>query len=92
MRNTSRVARNAVSQEVLEIEKRGNATIDDIRHLVAGARGKVVYEQGDPEFGIWSAGMVQGLINDIPTCQQLIDRIVAEATQIINARLQAMVR
>ena len=92
MRNTSRVARNAVSQEVLAIEKRGNATIEDIRHLVAGTRGKVVYEQGDPQFGIWSAGMVQGLINDIPTCKQLIDRIVAEATEIITARLQSMVR
>jgi NADH:quinone reductase (non-electrogenic) len=92
MRNTARVARNAVSQEVLAIEKRGNATIDDIRHLVAGTRGKVVYEQGDPQFGIWSAGMVQGLIDDIPSCKQLIDRIIAEATQIINARLQSMVR
>lgn len=92
MRNTSRVARNAVSQEVLAIEKRGNATIEDIRHLVAGTRGKVVYEQGDPQFGIWSAGMVQGLIDDIPTCKQLIDRIVSEATQIINERLQSMVR
>lgn len=92
MRNTARVARNAVSQEVLTIEKRGNATIEDIRHLVAGTRGKVVYEQGDPQFGIWSAGMVQGLIDDIPTCKQLIDRIIAEATQIINARLHSMVR
>ncbi len=92
MRNTARVARNAVSQEVLAIEKRGNATIDDIRHLVAGTRGKVVYEQGDPQFGIWSAGMVQGLIDDIPSCKQLIDRIIAEATQIINTRLQSMVR
>ncbi len=92
MRNTSRVARNAVSQEVLAIEKRGNATIEDIRHLVAGTRGKVVYEQGDPQFGIWSAGMVQGLIDDIPTCKQLIDRFVSEATQIINERLQSMVR
>lgn len=92
LRNTSRVARNAVSQEVLAIEKRGNATIEEIRHLVAGTRGKVVYEQGDPQFGIWSAGMVQGLIDDIPTCKQLIDRIVSEATQIITARLQSMVR
>ena len=92
LRNTSRVARNAVSQEVLAIEKRGNATIEEIRHLVAGTRGKVVYEQGDPQFGIWSAGMVQGLIDDVPTCKQLIDRIVSEATQIITARLQSMVR
>src|SRR3546814_6419510 len=66
LHNTARVAKNAVSQEVVAIEKKGGATIDDVRHLVAGARGKVVYEEGDPDYGIWSAGMVQGLIHDIP--------------------------
>ena len=63
------------------------AKIEDIAHLVSGQRGKVVYEQGDPDYGIWSAGMVQGLINDIPTCKDLVDRIISEATQIINSRL-----
>jgi nitronate monooxygenase len=90
LRNTSRVARNAVSQEVVAIERKGGATIDDLRHLVAGQRGKVVYEQGDPEFGIWSAGMVQGLIHDIPTCAELVSRIVSEAEAIIAQRLGAM--
>ena len=47
--------------------KEGGATIDDVRHLVAGERGRAVYEEGDPDSGIWSAGMVQGLIHDIPT-------------------------
>ena len=61
--------------------------IEDIAHLVSGQRGKVVYEAGDPDHGIWSAGMVQGLINDIPTCKDLIERIVREAEQIINSRL-----
>ncbi|MFN9974851.1 MAG: nitronate monooxygenase, partial [Phycisphaerae bacterium] len=56
-------------------------------HLVSGQRGKVVYEQGDPDHGIWSAGMVQGLINDIPTCKDLVDRIVREAEEIIRNRL-----
>jgi len=91
LRNTARVAKNAVSQEVVEIEGRGGAKIEDIAHLVAGARGKVVYEAGDPDHGIWSAGMVQGLIHDIPSCGELVSRIVSEAEGIIKARLNGMV-
>ncbi len=90
LHNTARVARNAVSQEVVAIEKKGGATIDDVRHLVAGARGKVVYEAGDPDHGIWSAGMVQGLIHDIPTCKELVTRMVAEAEALIAQRLNRM--
>jgi len=90
LHNTARVARNAVSQEVLAVERKGGATIDDVRHLVAGSRGRTVYEEGDPDFGIWSAGMVQGLIHDIPTCAVLIARIVAEAEAIIATRLAPM--
>ena len=90
LRNTSRVASNAVSREVVAIEKKGGATIDDLKHLVAGQRGRVVYETGDTEFGIWSAGMVQGLIHDIPTCAELVSRIVREAEAIISARLDRM--
>jgi nitronate monooxygenase len=90
LRNTSRVARNAVSQEVVSIERKGGATIEDVRHLVGGQRGKVVYEEGDTDFGIWSAGMVQGLIHDIPTCAELVSRIVREAEAIIAQRLAGM--
>jgi len=90
LRNTSRVASNAVSREVVSIERKGGATIDDLKHLVAGQRGRVVYETGDPEFGIWSAGMVQGLIHDIPTCAELVSRIVREAEAIIAQRLSRM--
>ncbi|MGB3865709.1 MAG: nitronate monooxygenase family protein [Xanthobacteraceae bacterium] len=86
MRNTSRVSRNDVSQEVVRLEKAG-AKFEDVRHLVVGSRGKVVYESGDPNYGIWSAGMVQGLIHDIPTCAELITRIVADAETIIQKRL-----
>jgi NADH:quinone reductase (non-electrogenic) len=86
MRNTARVARNAVSQEVLRIEREGGA-FEDVRELVAGARGRLVYEEGDQDHGIWSAGMVQGLIHDIPTCEELVERIVAEAEEIIAGRL-----
>ena len=90
LKNTARVARNAVSQEVVAIERKGGATIDDIKHLVAGARGKMVYENGDPDFGIWSAGMVQGLIHDIPSCAELVAKIVADAEAIISKRLSGM--
>ena len=87
MHNTARVAKNAVSDEVVAIERRGGAKFEDVKDLVAGARGKVVYEAGDPEHGIWSAGMVQGLIHDIPSCEELIGRIVREAEEIIHGRL-----
>jgi NAD(P)H-dependent flavin oxidoreductase YrpB (nitropropane dioxygenase family) len=91
LHNTARVARNAVSREVVAIEAKGNATIQDVAHLVSGQRGKVVYEVGDPDHGVWSAGLVQGLIHDIPTCAELVGRIVAEAEAIIRRRLGGMV-
>ncbi|OUV67210.1 MAG: nitronate monooxygenase [Gammaproteobacteria bacterium TMED133] len=84
LKNTARVASNSVSREVVSIESKGNATIDDLSHLVSGARGRVVFEDGDVEHGIWSAGMIQGLIHDVPTCRELIDRIMEEAQQTIN--------
>ncbi|MGV2981297.1 NAD(P)H-dependent flavin oxidoreductase [Camelimonas sp. ID_303_24] len=91
MRNTARVARNTVSLEVVGKEKEG-AQFEDIRHLVAGARGKVVYENGDPDHGIWTAGMIQGLIHDIPSCAELIARIVDDAQKIIQGRLAGFIR
>lgn len=89
MRNTSRVARNDISKQVVELERQG-AAFEDVRELVAGVRGKVVYETGDPDHGIWSAGQVQGLIHDVPTCAELIHRIVRDAEEIIEGRLNGM--
>ena len=89
MRNTSRVAKNAISTKVVQMEKEG-AKFEDVRELVAGARGKMVYATGDADEGIWSAGQVQGLIHDIPSCAELISRIVHEAEAIIRERLEAM--
>jgi nitronate monooxygenase len=86
MRNTARVARNAISQTVVEMEKKG-AKFEDIRELVAGTRGRGVYKTGDTDAGIWSAGMIQGLIRDVPSCEELILRIVSEAKALIEARL-----
>jgi NADH:quinone reductase (non-electrogenic) len=84
--NTSRVARNSVSRDVIEIEA-GGGEFEDIRELVSGARGRLVYEEGDPERGVWSVGMVQGLIHDIPPVAELVGRIMGEADTIIGERL-----
>ena len=91
MRNTSRVARNAISQQVVALERAG-AKFEDVRELVAGVRGKVVYETGDPDHGIWSAGQIQGLIHDVPSCAELVSRIVSGAEEIIQQRLESMVK
>jgi len=70
--------------EVVAIEKRGNAKFEDVKDLVSGARGRLVYEQGDPDAGIWSAGITVGLINDIPTCEELLRRFETEAEEIVG--------
>lgn len=90
LRNTARVFRNAVADEVRSIEAAGDATIDDLAHLVSGERGRQALRSGDADAGIWSAGMVAGLIHDVPTCRELVDRIVREAAAIIDARLASM--
>ncbi|WP_024507204.1 nitronate monooxygenase family protein [Bradyrhizobium sp. ARR65] len=89
MRNTSRVARNAVSTKVVAMEKEG-ANFEQVRELVAGARGKMVYATGNADEGIWSAGQAQGLIHDIPSCAELVSRIVREAETIIRSRLEGI--
>ena len=87
MRNTARVFKNQVSDEVRALEARDDTTIDDIKHLVAGERGKQALLKGDADAGIWSAGMVAGLIHDIPSCRDLVERIMREAEAIIDGRL-----
>ncbi len=91
LHNTARVAANAISAEVVDIEARGDAQFSDIQHLVAGARGRKVFEDGDLDAGIWSAGQSQGLINDIPTVADMIDRMVSEAEHLITSRLSGFV-
>lgn len=85
-RNTARVAKNTIAIEAVKIEREGRP-FEDIAHLVKGARGREGLGNGDPEHGIWTAGMVQGLIHDIPSVKDLIDRIVADAESLINDRL-----
>ena len=84
MHNTSRVFKNAVSDEVVALERKG-AEFEEVRHLVAGARGRNAMKTGEVDAGIVSAGMVIGLINDIPTCRELIERIVRECRQSLAA-------
>ena len=89
LRNTSRVFGNSVAKKAIEMEQGGKG-IDEIGPYVAGKKGRVVYETGDLEHGIWSAGTSMGLIQDIPSCKELVERIVSEAEAIIKARLVGM--
>lgn len=88
LRNTERVMTNDAVEELLRIEqeKGANLKFEDIVEQVAGVYPRIMTE-GDMDAGAWSCGMVAGLINDIPTCKELIDRIVAEAEHIITRRL-----
>jgi nitronate monooxygenase len=86
MRNTSRVFGNSVAKRAIEMEREGK-TIAEIGPIVTGQKGRVVYETGDLEHGIWSAGTSMGLIRDIPTCRELVEGIVSEAERLIADRL-----
>ena len=88
-RNTARVAKNGISQQVVAAEKEGKP-FTEVADLVKGVRGREGLQTGDTDHGIWSAGMIQGLIHDIPTCEVLISRIVADAEAVIRGRLDAM--
>lgn len=92
LRNTGRVAKTGRSSEVVNILKNPEATFADVSHLVKGADGRVALETGDVDAGLVWAGQVQGLIHDIPTCEELIQRIIKDATDIISGRLPAFVR
>lgn len=87
LRNTGRVSKNSVSDQVVEILKNPDAKFENIHHLVKGADGRTALETGDLDAGLIWAGQVQGLINDIPTVETLINRIVGDAKEIIQTRL-----
>jgi NAD(P)H-dependent flavin oxidoreductase YrpB (nitropropane dioxygenase family) len=90
LNNTARVASNGVSREVVQILQSGGK-FEDIRELVAGSRGRRVYEDGDTELGIWTVGIVPGLIRDIPTVAELVTRMVSEAEDLIKSQLGRLV-
>ena len=84
LRNTSRVARNAVSEEVVRIQQDSTKTIEEVRHLVAGVRAREnVYKGGDVDGGMWTVGQSQALVHDIPTCAELVRNIMAQAEQVL---------
>jgi nitronate monooxygenase len=93
LRNTERVLMNQGVKEILEIEREKGAAlkIEDIHDRVAGIYPKVMTD-GEMEAGAWSCGMVAGLIHDVPTCKELIDRIMREADEIIGRRLAGFAR
>ncbi|WP_280116394.1 NAD(P)H-dependent flavin oxidoreductase [Burkholderia pseudomallei] len=79
LRNTARVLGNAVSRQVVAMEARpGGCQFDEIRPLVSGARGRAALERGDVDGGVITAGQCIGLIDDIPTCAELLERMVSE--------------
>lgn len=92
LRNTERVLRNAAVDEIIRIEKEKGADtqIEDIRHLVSGAKGKLVLHEGKMDEAAWSCGMVAGLIHDVPSCEELINRIMSEADTLIRERLMGL--
>ena len=93
LRNTERVLINSAVERLLHKERELGAaiTFEDILPEVAGVYPRIM-QQGDMEAGVWSCGMVAGLIHDVPTVQQLIDRIMAEARVLITERLAGMLR
>ena len=86
-KNTARVGRSEVSEEVVRRLAEPDAKFSDVQELVAGTAGRELLETGDLSKGVFWAGMIQGLIHDIPTCQELIDRIIGEAEAILDQRL-----
>lgn len=92
LRNTERVLNNAATERLLEKEKSlgSEIRIEDIMEEVAGVYPKIMLD-GEMDAGVWSCGMVTGLIHDVPTCKELIDRIMAEANAIITQRLEGFV-
>jgi len=93
LRNTERVLNNPAVERLLQKEKDlgSDLKFEDIIDEVAGIYPKVMIE-GEPEAGAWSCGMVAGLINDIPTCKELIDQIMKESEEIITNRLSGFLK
>ena len=89
LRNTLRIFDNSVARHILEMEAAGKG-IDEIGPVARGQKGRIVFEQGSREAGVWAAGISIGLVHDVPTVEELISRMVREASAIIKERLPRM--
>jgi len=91
LRNTERVMTNPAVDKIIEVEKEkgSDVNIEDIMAMVAGVYPKIM-QDGEMDAGAWSCGMVAGLIHDIPSCQDLITRMICEAENIIKGRLASL--
>lgn len=91
LHNTARVAKNSVSDQVARLLSEPEAKFDDVAHLVRGIRGREALETGNIDAGLIWAGQAQGLIHDIPTVAELVERIVNDASVIIGQTLAGLV-
>lgn len=84
-KNTSRLFKNKVTEEAVKIETTSTTgKFEEVAPYVSGQRGRKVFENGDPDFGVWTAGQVIGVIHDIPTCAELVSRIEKEAEETLS--------
>ncbi|KAF2483323.1 2-nitropropane dioxygenase [Neohortaea acidophila] len=84
-KNTTRLFMNKITEEVSKIEKESpTGKFEEVGPLMSGKRGRQVFQNGDPNFGVWTAGQVIGLIQDIPTCEELLSRMEKEATDTLS--------
>lgn len=89
--NTARVARNSISEEIAKISQGDGAQFSDVAHLASGARGRqAVLADGEMEGGMWWAGQSQGLIDDVPSCEEVISSIVSDARDLIATDLASL--
>jgi len=85
LKNTARVYKNDIAKEVVRLENRpGGAKFEELKDLVSGARGRKVYEDGDINAGIWTMGACAGLIDDIPTCKDLVARLEKQTEELLK--------
>lgn len=90
-RNTGRCAKNAISDQIVEIERQDGSTYEDVQELAGGVRGRAeVLQKGDMDGGLWWASQAQGLIDEVGSCADVVAKIMREAEEIIDGRLTAM--
>ncbi len=94
LHNTARVFGNRTAKEAkaIEVAKGPELQFSDLAALVSGKRGRQAEKDEDPEAGIWTAGQVVGLIDDIPSVKELVQRMVREAESTVTQRLQGMIK